>query len=44
MEYLGFDIGYGWRKPAASKQPLQDVQICDDPRNGLLDVRSFNGA
>ena len=23
MEYLGFDVGYGWWKPAASKmQPL----------------------
>ena len=28
MEYLGFDVGYGWWKPAASKmQPLQDMQI-----------------
>ena len=27
MEYLGFDVGYGWWKPAASKmQPLQDMQ------------------
>ena len=33
MEYLGFDVGYGWWKPAASKiQPLQDMQIRDDPR------------
>ena len=33
MEYLGFDVGYGWWKPAASKmQPLQDMQICDDPK------------
>ena len=32
MEYLGFDVGYGWWKPAASKmQPLQDMQIRDDP-------------
>ena len=31
-EYLGFDVGYGWWKPAASKmQPLQDMQIRDDP-------------
>ena len=31
MEYLGFDVGYGWWKPAASKmQPLQDMKI----RNG----------
>ena len=28
MEYLGFDVGYGWWKPAASKmQPLQDMQM-----------------
>ena len=40
MEYLGFDAGYGWTKPAASKmQPLQDMQ-----KKGLHDVRSFVGA
>ena len=45
MEYLGFDVGYGWWKPAASKmQPLQDMQIRDDPKKGLHDVRSFIGA
>ena len=33
MEYLGFDEGYGWWKPAASKmQPLQDMQIRDDSK------------
>ena len=42
MEYSGFNVGYGWRKPAASKlQPLQDMQIRDDPKKGLHDVRSF---
>ena len=45
MEHLGFDVGYGWWKPAASKmQPLQDMQIRNDPKNGLHDVRSFVGA
>ena len=45
MEYLFFDVGYGWWKPAASKmQPLQDMQIRDDPKKGLQDVRSFVGA
>ena len=45
MEYLGFDVGHGWWKPAASKmQPLQDMQIRDDPKKGLHDVRSFVGA
>ena len=45
MEYLCFDVGYGCRKPAASKmQPLQDMQVCDDPQQGLHDVRSFVGA
>ena len=45
MEYLGFDVGYGWWKPAASTmQPLQDMQIPDDPKKGLHDVRSFLGA
>ena len=45
LEYIGFDVGYGWWKPAASKmQPLQDMQIRDDPKMGLHDVRSFVGA
>ena len=45
MEYLGFDVGYDWWKPAVSKiQPLQDMQIRDDPKNGLHDVRSLVGA
>ena len=45
MEYLGFDVGYGPWKPAASKmQPLQDMQIRDDPKKVLHDVRSFVAA
>ena len=45
MEYPEFDVGYGWWKPAASKmQPLQDMQIRDNPKRGLHDVRSFIGA
>ena len=45
MEYFGFDVGYGWWRAAASKmQPLQDMQIRDDPKKGLHDVRSFVGA
>ena len=45
MEYLGFDVGYDWWKPAASKmQPLQHMQIRDDPKKGLHDARSFVGA
>ena len=45
MEYLGLDEGYGWWKQAASKmQPLQDMQIRDDPKKGLHDMRSFVGA
>ena len=44
MEYLGFNIGYGWWKTAPSKmQPLQDMQTRDDPKKGLHDVRSFVG-
>ena len=42
---MGFNVGYGWWKPAASKmQPLPDMQIRDDPKKGLHDVRSFVGA
>ena len=38
-------MGYGWWRPAASRmQPLQDMQIRDDPKRGLQDVRSFVGA
>ena len=44
MEYLGFDVGYGWWKPAASTmQPLQDMQFRNDPKKGLHNVRSFCG-
>ena len=45
MKYLGFDVGYGWWKLAASKmQPLQDMQIGDNPKKGLHYIRSFIGA
>ena len=45
MEYLGFDVGYGAWKPAASKmQPLQDMRIHGDPKKVLHDVMSFVGA
>ena len=45
MEHLGFDVGYGWWKPAASKmQPLLDMKIRDDSKKGLHDVRNFIGA
>ena len=44
-EYLGFDVRYGWWKPAASKMgPLQDMQICDDPKKGNHEVWSSIGA
>ena len=44
MEYLGFDVGHGWWKPGASNmQPLQDMQIRDDPKKGLNDVRNISG-
>ena len=45
MDFLGFDVGYGRSKPAVSKmQPLQDMQIRDDPKKALQDARSFVGA
>ena len=45
MEKLGFDVGYGLWKPAASKmRPLQDMQIRDDPKKGLQNLRSFTCA
>ena len=46
MQYLGFDIGYRWWTPAASKaQPLMDAKVRhEDPKKGLHDVRTFVGA
>ena len=46
MQYLGFDIGYGWCTPAASKaKPLMDAKVRhEDPKKGLHDVRSLIGA
>ena len=46
MQYLGFDVGYGWWTPAASKaKPLTDAKVRhEDPKKGLHDVRSFIGA
>ena len=43
LQYLGFDIGYGWRTPAASKaKPLMDVKVQhEDPKRGLHDVGGF---
>ena len=45
MGYLGSDVVYGWWKPTASKiQPLQDMQVGDDPKKVLHDVRRFVAA
>ena len=46
MQYLGFDIDYGWWTPAASKaKPLTDAQVRhEDSKKGLHDVRGFIGA
>ena len=46
MQYLGFDVGYGPRTPAAFKaKPLMDAKIeHEDPKKGLHDVCSFIGA
>ena len=45
MEYLGFDVGYGrWKRAASKMQPPQDMQIRNDPKKGLHHVRSFVGA
>ena len=45
LQYLGFDVGYGWSTPAASKaKPLMDAKVRhEDPKKGLHDVRSFIG-
>ena len=43
MQYLGFDIGYEWWTPAASKaKPLMDAKVQhEDRKKGLHDVHSF---
>ena len=46
MQYLGFDIGYGWWTPAASNaKPLMDAKVRhEDPKRGLHEPRRFIGA
>ena len=46
MQYLGFDVGYGWWTPEASMaKPLMDAKVRhEDPKKGLHDVRSLIGA
>ena len=46
MQYLGFDIGYGWWTPAAYKaKPLMDAKVRhQDPKKELHDVHSSIGA
>ena len=43
MQYVGFDVGYGWWTPAVSKaKPLMDAKVRhEDPKKGLHEVRSF---
>ena len=42
---LGYDVRYGSWKPTASvMQPLQYMQICDNPQKGLHHFSSFIGA
>ena len=45
MQYLGFDICYGWCTPAVSKaKPLMDAdERHEDPTKGRHHVRSFIG-
>ena len=45
MQYLGFDVGYGWWTAAASKaKPLIHAKVRhEDAKKGLHDVRSFIG-
>ena len=45
MTYLGFNVRYGWWKPAASKmQPLPGMQIRDYTKKGHHTIRIFIGA
>ena len=43
IEYVGFDVGYGWWMPAASKtQPLMDAKIIKE--NPKQEVKSNSPA
>ena len=46
MQYLEFNVSYGWWTPAAFKAtPLRDAKVRhEDPKKGVHDVRSFIGA
>ena len=46
MQYLGFNIGYGWRTPAVPKaKPLMDAKVrLAVPKKRLHEIRSFIGA
>ena len=46
LQYLGFDVAYGWLTPAASKaKPLMDAKVRhENPKKELYDVRRFIGA
>ena len=45
IEFLGFEMGWGWWRPSMSKlQPLLAAQVRNDPVKGLKDLRSFIGA
>ena len=46
VQYLVFDISYGWWTPVASKaKPLMDAKVRhEDCKKGLHDIRSFIGA
>ena len=46
LQYLGFDIGYRlWTRASSRAKPLMDAKgRHEDPKKGLLDVRSFIGA
>jgi hypothetical protein len=45
VDYLGFEIGWGWWRPSSNKvQPLQSATITDDRTKGVQCIRSFVGA
>ena len=45
IEYLGFQIGWGWWRPVKKEiAPILEASIHDDQTRGVKDIRAFLGS
>ena len=45
IEYLGFQVGWRWRRPVKEKvAPILQASIRDDKTRGVKDIRAFLGS